>query len=360
MKKLIVRGASALTVLALALLWVGCNNPATEVENPVVPPADEPYEVDIAGTNRSGEKGAVLWDSDTSVDDDGNITFPTSLSSAWGVNLYTEDTAGMDLSGYGSILIDWEPTFPAAASEENDKQMKFSILCGGTNPDNNTKLESYITWSSNDATQRTSAISLAVTDDFTLVDKQNVQQLVVQAKTGGTTLKVHSITIMPLTDGFTVKDIVSAPKYADNFELLDEFEGKKNVVKISTPSDWANESDYSGWAALRVVLGEEYYGKKVQVTVSADMYADNTTGKIMWQINAGSGNGNSNGYPNVAGGNDSYAVGEWFAIGGASESQSMYLNEPSGILAIYLNNDSLQAATTYYVANFKATVDILE
>jgi hypothetical protein len=335
-----------------AFVFTACNNPAgTDTGNEITPPADEPYTVNLVSN------GAVLWDSGaiaTPNEADGSavVEFPTSIATngaaAWGVNFYTgeEGTAGMDLSGYGSIDIVWSATYPVGTAENDsegnpNKQIVVNILCGGYDANDHKKLSKYPGLEA----EKTESISLSLTDTFTVDAKKNVYQIVFQAKVPSTVLTIKSITLVPLKTTGNVFTGASSwwVKAGLESEILSSFQDKNDVLKIS--------GAYS-WGPIRIDLSE-YAEKNVTLKVSVNVWMDQPS-KIMWQTDAA-------GYPVIAGGNSSYDANTWVLFEGETTATLRNIEKDgegniTGSPWFYLDDAGLKAGATYYFADLKLEV----
>jgi hypothetical protein len=335
----------------LALIWflaAACNSPAgpdTKIE-----PAEEPYAVDLsAGGNLWGDTNAVTQNEDGSV----TITYMTGKDwPAWGINLYTGAAAGMDLSGYGTVEIVWEAVYPDGTGDQDEegnpnKQIKFMVLCGGLDPETNKKLEKY----NGVETQTTATIDLTPSGDFSAGDKQNVQQLVFQAKIPSASLTIHSITFMPLKNTGASNTFSGSDSFWIDSSVTKEtvsYQGKTDVLHVSAAS-------YS-WGPVRVDLSD-YAEKEVKVDVSMNMWMD-TSSKIMWQVN-------DSGYTVITGGNDSYPLNQWDQFTGSRTVTLPPVDRDengniTGCPWFYLDNAGLRDNASYYIADFELTISVLE
>lgn len=349
MKFSLSRIVKSMVLLTMAFIWYGCNT-AVQPEPPTEP-ADEDYMVDLT-------KGETIWSSAATFTVNGDavvITFPTGISSsgssAWGINLYTgeEGTAGMDLSGYGSIEIVWSATYPTDTPEQDNegnpnKQIVFNLLCGGLDPTGDKKLSKY----PGVEAEKTENISLSLTDEFTTTDKKNVQQLVFQSKVDGTVLTIKSITFKPIKTGGNVFSGSVAFWVSESVtkETLPTYQGKSDALKI--------HADSYSWGPIRVDLSD-YAEKNVTLRVSINVWMDQPS-KIMWQTDA-------SGYPVIAGGNDSYAANEWVLFEGETTATLRDIQKDgegniTGCPWFYLDHAGLKGGATYYFADLK--LEILE
>jgi hypothetical protein len=343
MKHSIKNGLSLFALSAFVL--AGCNSPYEP--EPGITPADSPYVVDIS-------TGVNLWDSGNTLSQaaDGSvtITYASEKWPAWGINLYTGDVAGMDMSGYGTLEIVWEAEYPPDTEDEGadgnpNKQIKSTLLCRGLDPDANGRLEKYY----GVETKTTATIDLATLEP---ADKRDIQQIVLQAKVPGTILTIYSITFKPLKDPnagnvFSGSDVfwTSDDTARYTVETGVSYEGKTDVLKIAVTN--------KNWGPVRVDLSD-YAEKTVSIEVSMNIWMD-TASKIMWQVNA-------SGYPVITGGNDSYAANEWVSFTGSQSSITLpsvekdASGEVTGCPWFYLDDAGLKNNAVYYISDFKLTI----
>jgi hypothetical protein len=335
----------------------GCNSPAGPggTDTPVQP-ADSPYVLDLStGESLWGDNNEVTPNDDDSV----TITYMTGKDwPAWGINFYTGAASGMDLTGYGTMEIVWEAEYPAGTAEEDtdgpNKQIKSTFLCGGLDSKTNKELEKY----NGVETKTTTTIDLSPAGDFTAADKQNVQQLVLQAKIPGTTLTIYSITFNPIKNigpGNSLSGPGAFSSESSAAKTVVTYQGKTDVVKIIS-------DNYDAWGPIRVDLSD-YAEKEVRIDVSMNMWLE-TASKIMWQVN------DEPTFTVITGGNDSYPQSQWVEFTGSKTVTLPPVEKDgdgnvTGCPWFYLNGrgsdgKGLQDGSAYYIADFELTVSVLE
>ena len=130
--------------------------------------------------------------------------------------------------------------------------------------------------------------------------------------------------------------------YTDLYSLqqyqIVNVDGRENVLMVS------NVTEYAAAVYGRIY---EYYGADVTIHFSAEVKRVGAAGALIWRING-------SGYPQMSGAINNAAEGEWHSMTGAWSGTN------SGTFLYLDANQNNSENTTYYIANFEATITLAE